>query len=226
MKCCAVITANLGSFDPAYSWAPQQPPAGWRLERHYYSDANFTPRAKAMTSRLQPGLLKMLGWQFVPDRDVYIWVDASRTVTDPYYCEWMVANLGDADLALYRHPMRKTIAEEAEYMLARMRRPDLRRSRYLISRYEGEWIEEQLAAIQADAAYRDDVLYASTALAYRPTPAVRAAFKEWWYHKTRYCLHDQLALPYVVWQFGCRVNVIEESVYAETRWSYTRPRGV
>ena len=226
MKRVAIITANLGDYDPPPAMADQRVPAGWRLSRHYFNDGTFPPRPKAMTSRLQPGLLKMLGWQFVPDRDAYIWVDASRTVHDPYYCAWMLGQLGDADIALYRHPQRKSIVEEAEYMLARMRRPKMRRSRYLISRYEGEWIEEQLAAIQADAAYPDDVLYASTAFAYRPTPAVCAALKEWWYYKTRYCLHDQLALPYVVWKFGCRVNVIEESVYAETRWSYNRPRGV
>ncbi len=226
MKTCAVITANLGDYDPPPQWADQVPPDGWRIERHYFNDATFPPRPKAMTSRLQPGLLKMLGWQFVPGRDAYIWVDASRTVTDPNYCAWMLGKLDGADLALYRHPQRKSIAEEAEYMLARMRKPKMRRSRYLVSRYEGEWIEEQLGFIQRDQNYIDNKLYASTAFAYRTTPDVCMALVAWWYHKTRYCLHDQLALPYVVHRAGLLVNVIEESVYAEDRWVYSRPRGV
>jgi len=226
MKKAVIITANLGSFDPEYSWAPQFPPAGWEIERRHFNDANFPPRYKAMTSRMQPGILKMFGWQVLPGYDAYIWVDTSRTVTDRYYASWMLAYLDGADMALYRHPLRNTIEAEARYMLARMKDPTQRRSRYLISRYDGEWIEEQLAAIKADDAFEDKILYASTALAYRPTRSVRAAMTEWWHHKTRYLLHDQLALPYVVWRHGCKVNLIEESVYAETRWTYTRPRGV
>jgi hypothetical protein len=226
MRTCAVITANLGGFDPELEWAPQIPPPGWTLERRQFNDANFPPRAKAMTSRLQPGILKMFGWQVLPGFDAYIWVDTSRTVTDPGFCAWMIESLGDADLALFRHPLRKTVAQEARYMLDKMADPRRRSSRYLLSRYEGEWIEKQLAAIQADTAYKDEILYASTALIYRPTARVQHAFTEWWHHKTRYLLHDQLALPYVVWKHGCRVNVIEEDIYTTTRWAYTRPRGI
>ena len=81
-------------------------------------------------------------------------------------------------------------------------------------------------AIQADPIYADDRLYASTALIYRPTGPVRSAMREWWHHKTRYCLHDQLALPYVLWRHEVVHNVIEESVYDQVRWEYSRPRGV
>jgi len=224
-KLC-IITANLGSYDPPPDWAEQAAPEPWEIRRHYFTDANFPPRALAMTSRLQPGLLKMLGWEFLPGWDAYLWVDASRSVTDTGYAAWMIEQLGHADMAVYRHPQRKSAAEEADYMLDRMRRPHMRRSRYLISRYAGEWIEEQLAVIPADPGYADDRLYASTALIYRPTGPVRAAMREWWYHKTRYCLHDQLALPYVLWRHGVVHNVIGESVYDQVRWEYSRPRGV
>ena len=221
-----IISANLGSYDPPPVWAEQEAPEAWEIERHHYTDANFPPRTKAMTSRLQPGLLKMLGWEFLPGRDAYLWVDSSRSVTDSGYAAWMLAQLGCAHMAVYRHPLRSSAAAEAAYMLERMRAPHLRRSRYLLSRYEGEWIEEQLAAVKADAGYADDHLYATTALIYRPTGPVRAAMREWWWHKTRYCLHDQLVLPYLLWRHGVEHNVIEESVYDQARWAYSRPRGV
>jgi hypothetical protein len=222
MNRAVIITANLGGFDPEHAWAEQVPPPGWTVERRHFNDANFPPRPKAMTSRLQPGILKMFGWQVLPGYDAYIWVDTSRTVTDPNYAAWMIANLGDADFALYRHPLRHSVAQEARYMLDKMAAG----SPYLLSRYEGEWIAEQLSEILSYPGFRDRVLYASTALAYRPTGHARRALTEWWYHKTRYLLHDQLALPFVVWKHLCAVNPIEESVYAQTRWSYTRPRGV
>ena len=163
--------------------------------------------------------MKMFGWQFVPDRDVYIWIDASRGLLRSDTVAWFLEQAGTADLLLFRHPERNTIREEYEFMKARMARPG---ERYLNSRYVGEWLDEQYAAVSGG--YVDDALYASTAFLYRNTLKVRAMLKEWWHHKSRYLLHDQLALPYVVKRSACTVKVISDSVYTSPHLPMTRGR--
>jgi hypothetical protein len=217
VKKVALISANLGAFDPQFEWVEQVVP-GVELTVHRFTDASLPPRPKAMTSRMLPGIAKMFGWQLLRGFDAYIWVDASRTITHPGFAAWMLRQLGWAEMALFRHPLRATIAEEYRFVKDKMAAG----SRYLRSRYEGEWLDEQMDVINADLAFRDDALYASTAFAYYATAPVRAALTEWWHHKTRYLLHDQLALPYVIWRHGVRINVIDEDVYNLQYWEYTR----
>ena len=204
----ALVSANLGRYDPPTDWPDQIVPAGMTVDVHRFTDANFPPRPKAMTSRLQCGLLKMFAaWRWVPGYDRYIWIDASCVPT-PITTTWFLDRLGEADIAVFRHPDRQTIKAEVEFMLSRMRVP---REQYLRSRYEGEWIADLYTEIRADKSYRDDRLYASTAFAYRPTANMEQMMTQWWISKSVSCLHDQIAWPYVLWQARCQVNVIEDN---------------
>ena len=220
-NCALILSANLGSFDPEIPWAKQRkwdngmPFAVCRL-----NDACFPPRSKAMTSRMQPGLIKMFGWQFFPGFDFYIWVDGSKTITSPDFGAFMMDALGKADMAIFKHPQRGTIKEEYEFVKEKMAAGN----QYLLSRYDGEWLDEQYRAIASDRLFKDECLYASTGFVYRPNARIKQAFKEWWYHKTRYLLHDQLALPYALARAKVKVNVIDASIYKFPLWEHTRPR--
>ena len=218
MKKIALLSANLGSYDPHFDWAEQKVPEGCELTVHRFTDASLPPRPKAMTARMLPGVAKMFGWQLLPGHDVYIWVDASRTLVRSDFVCWMLDQLGFSEMALFKHPERGSVYEEYLFVKEKMEHG----SRYLKSRYDGEWLDEQIDVIRADLRFRDRALYASTAFAYYPTVPVRAALTEWWHHKTRYLLHDQLALPYVVWRHGVRVSVIAENIYKLPFWEYTR----
>jgi hypothetical protein len=216
----AVISANLGAYDPHVDWVPQVVDEDVSLTFHRFTDANFPPRPLAMTSRLQAGIPKMFGWQLRPGHDVYIWIDASRGLLRGDSVTWFLEHLEPGvELVLFRHPERKTIKAEYEFMKRRMVRP---RESYLTSRYSGEWLDEQYLAIATDATYVDDTLYASTAFAYRPTGAVQRMMAHWWMHKSRYLLHDQLALPYCVAKAGCAVRVLEDNVYTCAHLPFTR----
>lgn len=217
-KTCAIISANLGGYEPPADWVRQQAPEGWAVEVHRFTDANFPPRAKAMTPSLQAGILKMFGWEFVPGFDAYIWVDASRQITSPHFAEWMLDELAGAEFAVFLHPQRRTIREEYEFVKAKLAAG----SRYLLKRYAGEWLDEQVAAICDVENFKDRALYASTSFAYRPTESVKAALKEWWFHKSRYLLHDQLALPLVLWMHGVFVRPIAADIYDLPLWRYVR----
>ena len=215
----AIISANLGGYEIEVPWTPQVVP-GALVTIYRLTDATCPPRYKAMLPSLQCGIAKMFGWQLFPGHDVYIWIDASRGLLRPDTAAWFCHQADGADLLLFRHPERATVREEYEFVRAKLEAG----SRYLTKRYAGEWLEDQYAAVR----YRPDAtLYASTAFLYRPTSVIRALLKDWWYHKTRYLLHDQIALPSLVETaraLGAQVKVIDDSVYACAHLPMTRIR--
>jgi hypothetical protein len=216
----AVLSANLGHYEAhAVPFMPQVVPDG-TVDLHWFTDANFPTRHKALMPALQCAIPKMFGWELKPGYDVYIWIDASRGLLRPDTAAWFLEKLGHAEMAVFLHPERSTIQAEYEFIKARMARPG---ETYLTSRYAGEWIDEQYKAVHQPWHF-DNKLYASTAFAYRPTVRVRAMMREWWFHKSRYLIHDQLAFPYVLREH--RVSVVEmtESVYACAHLPYTRKK--
>lgn len=217
----AVISANLGGYDPPVAWVDQIVPAGVTVEVHRFDDTNFPPRSKAMTPALQCAIPKMFGWELVPGADVYLWIDASRGLLRPDTVAWFLDHLFAAELLLFLHPERSTIREEYDFVKARLARPG---ETYLTSRYAGEWLDAQYAAVTTPW-YLDNRLYASTAFCYRPTVPVQRMMNAWWFHKSRYLLHDQLALPYVVRDHEVRVAERAESVYDFEHLPMTRPSG-
>ena len=103
-------------------------------------------------------------------------------------------------------------------MLDRMARPG---ETYLNSRYRGERISELHDVIRSSS-YTDDTLYASTAFICRPTRNVVRAFEAWWLSKTAYCLHDQIAWPWILREHGVNVSVIEENYLRCEALTFTR----
>jgi len=201
----ALISANCGGWDVEKEWVPQVIPEGDELFVYRLNDDNWPMRIRAMTPKMQSTIPKFFGWQMFPDMDAYIWVDASRMIVRNDFVTWMIAQLGDADMALCRHQERTSIEEEIAYVKYYVEN----KNEYLYPRYSHEWIDEQFLVIKSDSLFEDNVLYASTFLAYHPTEAVQKATTEWWHHFTRYHILDQLALPYVTWKHGVKVNVIE-----------------
>lgn len=197
----AVITANLGSFDEEYVTYIEQ-----GADFYKFIDTNFPPRFKAMTPRLQARIPKMFGWQMAPGYDAYIWYDSSLAVAEGMV-DWFTGQLGDADVVFLRHPDRKTVHEEAKFIKEKV----LANHYYLAPRYVGELIDEEMAELDSDLGYKDDLLIASTTFMYRNNDKVHALMKEWWYHTSRYHIVDQLGLPYAIYKSGCKVNIINDN---------------
>jgi hypothetical protein len=205
MKLC-ILSANLGNFEPKVDWVKQVVP-GIEVAVKIFTDETFPPRV-TMSPRLQSRIVKMFGWEMVPGFDFYFWVDSSRALLREDAAAWFFNQAEGVDLVLFRHPHRRTIKEEAEFVRSRLTEG---RREYIRVRYTGELIDEQLAAIPPE--YKDDRLYASTAFLYRNTAPVRAFLIDWWLHTSRYHAIDQLALPYLVWKHGLAVKELDEDVY-------------
>lgn len=199
----AVITANLGNFDRRIDYVEQSLP----YDFYRFTDENFPPRFNSMTPRLQARIVKIFGWQMVPPHDYYIWVDASCILSHRDSVKWFIEQCKDVDMAVFKHPHRNTIQEEADYIKHRL----AINCPYLTPRYENELIDEQLAEIKADKGYADQNLFASTALVYKNNPKVQNVMFHWWYHTSRYHSIDQLSLPYILLKQRCTVRIIPDS---------------
>jgi hypothetical protein len=138
-----------------------------------------------------------------PSYDNYVWLDGSMTLTRPDSLEWLLDQLGTNDIALFKHPDRSTARQETDYIELKKDHP------YITTRYKNGLHKEQMAVIENEGVYEDDVLYASTVFVYRNTRQVQDMLKEWLYTSVRYFTCDQVALPYLCWQFGLNVKVID-----------------
>jgi hypothetical protein len=198
----AVVTANLGGFDLIFDYAPQS----MEYDFYRFTDENFPPRSRAMTPRMQARIIKCFSWQIVPNYTHYIWVDGSCSLFHKDSVKWFLEQCENADAAFFKHPERNTIQQECDYLKKKL----AVQSRYICSRYMGEFLDEQMDEIRRDTSFKDDFLYASTAFVYQNNPCVHDMLKEWWYHISRYHIIDQLALPYVIKKSECKVNIIDE----------------
>lgn len=199
----AVLTAILGGFDTPVDPVSQD----IKHSFHRFTDKNFPP-ITGLTPRLQYRIPKTHGWQMFPGYDVYVWLDGSMTFTRPDSLKWLLEQLGEADVAFFRHPWRKTVAEEVEHIEEHLKKE----KPYITSRYKNGLHREFLTRIQNED-YSDQTLYASTAFIYLNTPEVQEALKDWWYEGSRYFTCDQVNLPFVLKYSGLKVSTIDEDIF-------------
>src|SRR4051812_17753509 len=124
-----VISANFG-FDEPVTHVPQSV----ECDFVHFAAENFPLRSGAMTPRLQARLVKLFSWQLVPGYDNYLWVDTSCAFTNPDSVKWFIEQLGDNQVALFKHPHRNTVQEEADYLKHRLSI----KCPYITPRYENE----------------------------------------------------------------------------------------
>jgi hypothetical protein len=197
----AILSANLNSFDKVVKPVDQTLPDGIDLiEYHCFTDSDFPP-ITGLTPRLQYRIPKCFGWQMKPDYDYYIWLDGSMTFTKEAGVKWFMQQLGNADMAVFKHPWRKTIKEESDHIEEHLQQG----KPYITTRYKNGLHKEQLADIQLDNDYKDDHLYASTVFMYKDSEEVRDALRMWWLHQSRYYTCDQLAFTYALRDLAVKV---------------------
>jgi hypothetical protein len=214
----AIITANLGNFDPPSEIVEQNLPNGVELSVFKFTDENFPPRRKAMSSRLQARIPKMFGWEMAPGFDYYIWIDGSFSILNKETISWYLKQCDSYDGVMFEHPDRKSIRSEAEYVRKRITDGN----EYLMSRYNGELIDDQIKATISDPTYPDDLLIATCSFIYKDSQMMRNMLKEWWVHTSRYHIIDQLSIPYIIYNSDCMIKILKEDIYHIPYLTYTR----
>jgi hypothetical protein len=219
-----VYTAIFGGFDELHQPVPQNEdceficftdskmPARvglWRVIR-VRPQPDMSPRMQAkrfklLSHRIFPrGRLAVRYAPFSRRRrlDLSIWIDASRRIKSPAFAADMRANLGDGEWAMFIHPWRDCIYEEA---IASLELP----------KYQGMPIMEQVDA------YRPVVpphsgLFGCTVIVRREPAAERVirANQLWWEENVKWTAQDQLSLPYVLRKVAdCEPRLIREDKF-------------
>ncbi|SRR5258705_13446793 len=192
----AILSANLGSFDTN----PKDPVSQWSDKKgtvniifHRFTDEDFPPIAD-INPRFQYRIPKLFGWEMFPGHDIYIWLDAGMSLQRPDSVEWFLGQLGEADMAFFRHPWRGTVKQEVEHVEKKLQE----NNRYITPRYKNGLHKELHKLMQADSSFRDEHLFASNVFIYRNNPNVHEMMKHWWYYQSRYFTVDQIALSYAM----------------------------
>lgn len=210
----AILSANLNSFDKIVEPVEQVLPKDIDLiSYHCFTDSDFPP-ITGLTPRFQYRIPKFFGWQMYPDYDYYIWLDGSMSFTKEDSVSWFIKELGNADMAVFKHPWRTSIQAESDHIEDHLQKG----KPYITARYKNGLHKEQLKDIQLDTDYTDDHLYASTAFIYRDSEEVRDALRLCWLHQSRYWTVDQLAFTYCLKDLA--VSVINENVFKGSHVSH------
>lgn len=222
----ALISADLGNFrnNLTTSYVKQDIPDGFSLDIFFFDDNNFTPRP-SLSPRLQSKIPKMLGYELAPGYDFYIWIDSSFILSHKDSVSWFLKSCENFDMVVFKHPHRKSISEELNYILRSIESGD----KYLTGRYESEPIQEQVNLYSADKDFIDDSLYACGAFIYRKELLMHQdnILPLWFYHNARYSIQDQLSFPYLANRLkssgGCKVGEFAEGIFSNPYIKYCDP---
>lgn len=131
---------------------------------------------------------KFMPWT-VTDSERVLWIDANMEVTSPSFAREALACVHDG-IAVFRHPRRMCIYDEAEVLLNS-------------AKYRRLPIREQVAQYRAAGHPDQGGLYASGVIAWDVIdPRAQALGEEWMTEVERWTVRDQLSLPVVVRRLG------------------------
>jgi len=200
------VSAHFGGPAP---WTHQIHSSSVEVSTAYYTDANTPSRHNAMTPRLKSKIPKMLEWQSV-DADWYVWMDSSLKIKpDLVDLPRMILEIAQNNpLCFFRHSAGTTIRDEIKRVLFSIEQGH----QYLIKRYGGEPLLEQLIHYYGDPGFIDNQLLAGTFFAYHRSAA--PMMLEWFHHNVIWSIQDQISLPYVLQKSGLKHSLFEGLVNA------------
>lgn len=155
---------------------------------------------------------KLLPHLFLPRGAVTIWTDANIWLTiSPE--EAIATYLGDADVALFRHPYRATVWQEFAAL-----RID---QRFAIPFLRQQMTEQEQA--YREAGLPDDApLFECSFMIRRNNDRVARLMEFWWAQVCRWQWRDQVSFPFALWACGAGVTVkaIDGNVRAHEHFRY------
>lgn len=198
------VSAHFGGQAP---WINHVCSNSVQITNAYYTDQNTPSRHNTMTPRLKAKIPKMLEWRSV-NADWYVWMDSSVRIKDSIkdLPAMILDCAGNNKLCLFRHTAGHTIKEEAERVLMSIKN----NHQYLIKRYSGEPILEQLIHYYGDPDFQDNQLFATTFFAYHRT--VIDLMQEWFQHNIQWSTQCQISFPYVLQKFGYKYSLLDGTV--------------
>jgi Protein of unknown function (DUF616) len=151
--------------------------------------------------RLSAKYFKALSHVVLSEYDEVLWIDGSFTVQDPAFAPDAFQYLENAGMALFLHPDRGCIYDEAEI------------SQQMI-KYRDQNITGQVACYRKEGFPAQAGLFAGGIIARRNDDVQIRRFNEAWMEQNeKWTYQDQISLPYVLWKLG-----IEPAVFRQYLW--------
>lgn len=174
----AVLSANFGNIDEP----KKQPEQTLNIDHYYFTERNSPYTFQDLSNRLKGKFFKMMSHRLLPSYDIYIWIDANIQIKSSEFVSFLVKSLGDNDIAISRHPARRSPQEETEYICTEIDKG----SKYLSTRYSKEAMKRELEFI-GDA----DSLYWCGLFIRRNKPQINGLFEKWWEGNVLFQAFDQ-----------------------------------
>ena len=155
-----------------------------------------------LPSRLRAKFFKLFPWEaFTLDQyDILIYIDGSIEITSPDFVRHCLDALGDQDMALYRHPQRDCIYDEAIAS-----KP--------LNKYQSQNIDAQIC-FYTSIFPRHGGLYACGVMVRRiQSASVRELMARWWWEIIKWTYQDQLSFPVVCKLSGFTPNTFPGNQY-------------
>jgi hypothetical protein len=168
-------------------------PVGWDVRPVLFALAGESPRRIAKWYKLHPALA-------LPEHDRTLWIDGSVRLDDPFFVDLALTQAEPSGLALWRHPERDNVFDEA---VASLRFP----------KYEAEPMLRQVSSYWESGLRFDSGLWACGVLARHAHPEVDRVFDSWAGEVELWSAQDQLAFPWACAREGFTPGDLVGSIY-------------
>lgn len=167
---------------------------GWILQK---VTPTLSAAKEARRYKLQPYLYMTSEYSIYVDANFEVNIQAERALK----------LLGDADIAVHRHPDRDCLYAEAAVCEAWGKAP-------------GPVLQQQVQAYEASGYPRGNGLYEGGIIIRRHTPRIRALGEAWWKEVSTHSTRDQISFPYVCWRLGIEPKVIPGQARNNDLWRW------
>lgn len=154
--------------------------------------------------RLAAKHFKALSHAVLPEYDQTLWVDGSFRIDDANFPHEAFEYLEQADMALFLHPDRGCVYDEAEVCQD-------------MPKYADHDVLGQVAHYRRQGYPAKAGLFAGGVIARTKDPEVAGLNELWMQENIARTYQDQLSLPYLMWKLDCRPAIFRQYLWS-TRW--------
>jgi hypothetical protein len=210
-KVC-IVTADFGNhiknFNPII---PKQNEDLYEVIIKIYDDNNTTSRINSLHPRTKGKIPKMLEWMET-ESDYYIWIDSKFKVKSENFVNDIINYLGDYEICLFEHPNRDSIKKEGDFVLSGI----INNDEYLIDRYSGEKIKEQIDFYLNDKDFVDQNLFSLGFFVFSKKLIINKDYNlmtDWFFHNCYWSIQDQLSLPYLLQKHKTKYKTFNFNIF-------------
>lgn len=151
--------------------------------------------------RLAAKWFKMNSHRAMPTYRHTIWVDASLRILSASFATEMLSFLNASGLALFRHPDRNNVMDEATVSSTMPKYEDLRLLEQ-VEHYRSRGFASQNGLFAATTLVRDN-----------RNRSIRRLNRRWMRENIHWTYQDQLSLPYLLWKFDLEPGIVPYNLW-------------